>query len=558
VNRNLDLSGFAPGTGFLRASGSGAAGDGRFGMPVAAGVDIDGDGRRDYARANMIDSPLGRTRAGAVQLIFGDGAIAGTIDLAVANMRVLPIIGDGVQEATGGEIWMADVTGDGLGDLIIGRPNYRASSPDRIGAGALTVIVGGPALRTLATNGATLDLRSPPASVNVVTIIGAAALDRMGFWMRTGDITGDGVDDLAVGADQEDNGGATNSGAVYVIRGGAHLNANLTVDLANFGATALAGRILKILPPPGADRYHFGATVAVADLDGNLRAEVIASASLNRAGGALLADGAPAGSAEGSGGNIGGSVFILWDDNLPAGATWPAGLTFTMGALPMSGTRIDGGSVAGRYVNDRFGEEILGGLDFDGDATADVFFGDISGQALTRAASGVGHLFFSAAKLKNRNFTMSNPPGDIALATFYGPEAGAIFSDTAAQGDFDNDGFDDLAIGSPLANPLGRSAAGIIHVVWGRAGSWPATVDLLDSQKPSPTVLRISDILGAKGGTSTSDRGDTLMYSAAPGDMDGDGRDDLVVNEMRGNGVDPAALDVGNLIIIGGAAIPKQ
>jgi len=558
TNQNLDLLGLASGNGFLRASGSGAAGDGRFGMPVAGGHDLDGDGHLDFARANMLDSPLGRTRAGSVQVIFGNSQIAQGIDLAVANTRVLSILGDGVQEATGGEIWMADLTGDGVGDLIIGRPNFRASSPDRIGAGALTIIVGGPALRTLATNGAPLDLRSPPATVNVVTIVGAAALDRMGFWMREGDISGDGIDDLAVGADQEDNGGANNSGAVYVIRGGAHLNANLTIDLANFGATALAGHLFKILPPAGSERFHFGSTVAVMDLDSNLRAEVLASASLNRAGGSLLAEGAAPGTAEGSGANIGGSVFILWDDNVPMGATWPAGLVFTMGSLPMSSTRIDGGTVAGQFTNDRLGEEMLGGLDYNGDLEADVFFGDITGQPLTRANAGLGHVFFSAADLKNRSFDMGSVPNDLELTTFFGPEAGAISSDTAAQGDFDNDGFDDLAIGSPTANPMGRTSAGTMHVVWGRAGAWPATVDLQEGMKPSPTELRITDIFGANGETSANDRGDTLMYSATSADMDNDGRDDLVINEMRGNGVAAAALDVGNLIIIGGATVPKE
>ncbi|HBK90511.1 MAG TPA: hypothetical protein DDZ68_02440, partial [Parvularcula sp.] len=558
ANRTLDLQGFAPAAGFLRASGSGAAGDGRFGLPVAGGHDADLDGHRDYARANMLASPLGRARAGGVQLIFGDGRIAGNVDLAVPNNRVLNIVGDGAQEATGGEIWMADVTGDGAGDLIIGRPNFRAAAPDRIGAGALTIIVGGPALRTLATNGATLDLRAPPPSVRIVTLVGAATLDRLGFWMRTGDITGDGVDDIAVGADQEDTGGAVNSGAVYVIRGGPHLDANLTVDLAGFGATALDGRIFRVLPPPGSADYHFGATVALADLDGNRRAELIASASLNRAGGVLLAEGAPPGSAVGSGGNPGGSVFILWDDNLPAGALWPANLTFTMGALPISQTRIDGGSVAGQYTNDRFGEEILGGLDYNGDAAPDVFFGDITGQATGRDAAGVGHVFFTAARLKNRSFTMSAPPVDIALTTIFGPSAGAIFSDTAAHGDFDNDGIDDLAVSSPTASPFGRVSAGIMHVIWGRSGNWPAVVDLLDARKPSPALLRITDIFGARGDVSASDRGDTLMYSAASADMDRDGRDDLIVNEMRGNGVSPAATDVGNLLVIGGAAIPKQ
>ena len=558
TNQTLDILGLT-GPGFLRASGQGAAGDGRFGMPVAAGFDLDGDGHLDFARSNMIDSPLGRNRAGSVQLIFGDSQITTDIDLAMANTKVLSIYGAAVQEAAGGEIWMADVTGDGIGDLLIGRPNFRASAPDRIGAGALTIIVGGPALRTLATNGTPLDLAAPPGTVNVFTIVGADILDRMGFWFREGDISGDGITDFAVGADQEDNGGAVNAGAVYVVRGGAHLNATATVDLANFGATAIAGHIFKILPPPGSASYHFGSTVTVADLDGNMRAEVLASASLARAGGVLLADGAAPGTAVGTGGNPGGSVFILWDDNVPAGSPWPAGLTFTMGALPMSGTRIDGGAVPGQFTNNRIGEEMLGGLDYNGDMEADLFLGDITGDALGRTAAGVGHLFFSAADLKNRNFNMSAVPNDLNLTTTYGPEAGAISNDTTAHGDFDNDGLDDLAIGSPLANPFGRTAAGTVHVVWGRPDPWPATVDFLDANKPSPTDLRITDIYGALGETSSvTDKGDTLMYSATAADMDNDGLDDLIINEMRGNGVAPAALDVGNLLIIGGATIPKE
>jgi hypothetical protein len=143
------------------------------------------------------------------------------------------------------------------------------------------------------------------------------------------------------------------------------------------------------------------------------------------------------------------------------------------------------------------------------------------------------------------------------VTTFFGPEPGAISSDTSLHGDFDNDGFDDLGIASPIADPRGRNAAGIIHVIWGRAGTWPARVDLQEGAKPSPADLRITDILGANGEQSTDDRGDTLMYSAASADMDGDGRDDLIINEMRGNGVAATAFDVGNLLIIGGARIPK-
>jgi hypothetical protein len=223
----------------------------------------------------------------------------------------------------------------------------------------------------------------------------------------------------------------------------------------------------------------------------------------------------------------------------------------------MSTTRIDGGSVAGQFTNRRFGEEILGGLDYNGDGSADVFFGDITGDAAGRSVAGVGHIFFGAAALRNRSFSMSSVPGDLTVTTLAGPEIGAISSDTAAHGDFDNDGFDDLAIGSPKADPLGRSSAGMVHVIWGRPTPWPSFADLREGEKPDPSELQITDILGAIGSIPGTEDGDTLMYSATAADMDGDGLDDLIVNEMLGNGVAPAAVDVGNLLIIGGAIVPK-
>ena len=556
VPQTLDVNGLTAGNGFLRVSGS--ASTGRFGVPVAGGWDCDGDGNADFAMSGMQASPMGRDRAGQVDLILGDGQIRQSMDTAQANPNLLRIAGAGPQEAAGGEIWRDDVTGDGLGDLIIGRPNYRASAPDRIGAGALTIVVGGQGLRDLASNGMILDLAAPPPSAVVLTIAGAAELDRLGFWMRTGDVTGDGVADILVGADQEDIAGEANRGAAYLIRGGSHLNANLDIDLIDFGSTAIAGHVLKITPPAGSGGYHFGATVDIADIDDNGRGDILIAASLKRVGGELLAEDAPAGSAVAIGANPGGSLFIVWDDNISPAAVWAAGLAFSTNSAPASMTRIDGGSVAGVFTSHSFAEEILGGLDYNDDGEADLFLGDIWGIGRSdRDRGGVGHLFFSAASLKNRNFSVSNVPGALVVTTVLGPEAGTITNDTSLHGDFDGDGIADLAIASPLASPLGRVHAGTIHVLWGRGGTWPSLIDLAAGMRPEPASFPITDIYGANGEQSVNDTGDTLMYSAAAADIDGDGRTDLIVNEMRGNGVSTTALDVGNLLIIGGARVPK-
>ena len=142
-----DLMDVAPGDGLYRRL-LGSVGNGSSGVPVAGGFDMDKDGDRDYAMTAMRASPQGRFSAGQVFLVFGDGQAIGVVDTADSDPRVLKIHGDQVQENAGSEIWMADVTGDGFGELIICRQNY-SPDQDRIGAGALTMIFPDEALRTI-------------------------------------------------------------------------------------------------------------------------------------------------------------------------------------------------------------------------------------------------------------------------------------------------------------------------------------------------------------------------------------------------------------------------
>ncbi len=210
----------------------GSVGSGSFGVPVTGGFDCDGDGFQDMAMSSMVASPLARDRAGEVYLIFGNGMIGGTRDTAGMAPDILKIFGAAPHEITGAEIWMDDVTGDGLGDLLIGRQNY-SPDPDRIGAGALTLIVGSPALREYAATLQPLDLQSPPANLTIITFVGAQRFGRLGIWMRTGDVTGDvttdidgniipaAIADIVVAADQATvNLGQAHNGRVYIIRGG--------------------------------------------------------------------------------------------------------------------------------------------------------------------------------------------------------------------------------------------------------------------------------------------------------------------------------------------------
>jgi hypothetical protein len=526
---------------------SGSVGRGDQGLPVAGGFDVDGDGFRDLLVGFFKADPLGREDAGEVNLVFGDGTLGDMVDTATDDPRLLRFVGAGRKETAGSEVWMDDVTGDGLGDLLICRQNFTLGG-ERIGAGALTIVPGSAALRTRAANFETVDLAAP-GEVTVTTLVGAKALDRLCIWVRTGDVDGDGIADILVGADQEDLPGETNRGAAYVVRGGAHLGAGGVIDLADLGETVLVGHIARLTPPPGSMRHHFGATCQIGDLDGNGRGEVLVAATIARSGAAIEADGAPAGTAEANAGAPDGAIYIVWDENFPLGL-WPAGFTLDLAALPGDLTVIHG-----EAANRNFGEEILAGLDYDGDGAADLFVGDLLSDDPEGRISipGIGYVFFGAADLRGLDLDLDEPPPALVVSRIVGPSTGSLGADTAAHGDFDGDGLADLAFGSPHASPQGRASAGIVHVFFGQLGGWPAQMNTAPGELLDPSVVRIAVIRGAAGARN-GDLGDTLAYSGTAADFDDDGQMDLIINEMVGNGVAPGTVDVGNLLVLGGSA----
>ncbi len=550
----VDIAGLDPDEGELTRV-HGFDGDGRFGTPVAGPMDMDEDGYPDFAVAYMRASPLGRLGAGEVYLVFGRGAIGEIIDTSQPQERVLRLAGDVLSEAAGSEIWVDDVTGDGLGDLLIGRQNH---TPDesledaRIGAGALTIVVGGAWLRTFSAGLGYLDLRNPDPSIPILTIVGRDELDRFGIWFRTGDVDGDMIADIVVAADQEDSGGENNSGAAYLIRGGPHLATSERIDLRNWTSSLLAGHLIRLRPPSGAAGFHFGSTCQIADLDNNGRGEVLLSAALNRAGATISPFGG-SGSARGTGGAPKGHVYIAWDHNFPA-APWPTDREIDLSAGLNMNTVIRGGT-----DNLIFGEEIVGGLDLDGNGMTELFVGDFladGSASRTKPLSGIGYVFYDAQALKGLSFDLDNLPADMALVRILGPRSGAIAADTAIMADFDGDGIGDLLFGSPHAYPQGRRSAGAIHVLYGQAELWPPLIDTSNGALPPPSEIRITEIHGARGGL-LNDTGDTLCYSVSAGDADGDQVADIVTNEMVGNGLAPGTIDVGNLVVLSGAYISK-
>ncbi len=202
-----------------------------------------------------------------------------------------------------------------------------------------------------------------------------------------------------------------------------------------------------------------------------------------------------------------------------------------------------------------FGEELLGGKDYDNDGKADLFVGDLTADGtggVARTNAGLGHVIYDIASLKGASFDLSFPPPGFSMATFIGPTAGSIAADTAMHGDFNGDGIDDLAFSSPTDDPMNRTNAGTLHILLGQNGVWPVLSDLAPGPNYPSTGIKIVEIYGAKGSVG-SNTGDILCYSGADGDINGDGITDLIMNEMEGDG--SSAVDVGNLLIFDSATL---
>lgn len=92
-------------------------------------------------------------------------------------------------EHTGSEVWLDDITGDGVAELILTRQNF-TPDPSRMGAGAVMILIGGVGVATQGASLLPIDLANPPAmGVTLTTIVDVQARGRAGARVigRSGD-----------------------------------------------------------------------------------------------------------------------------------------------------------------------------------------------------------------------------------------------------------------------------------------------------------------------------------------------------------------------------------
>lgn len=525
---------------------------GDYGLPVELG-DLDGDGHVDLVVAPMAASsgPDGdREEAGEVYVYPGDGDISGELDRSTLDPseRGLTLLGARAFDLTGTELFTADVNGDGIEDLLVSAQNYGHAADDeagdlRVNCGVVYVVFG---REGLLDGGPVIDLLDPPAGV--LRIVGALPGDRLGIWVEAGDLDGDGIDDILIGADQwpalatvEEP--RSHIGRVHVIYGREQFPPS--IDLASFDDEVCEIR--------GRDHDdHFGSCLHARDLDADGFAELIVGAAINRL--SAQQRGVSPFPVHAAGGAAGyrnlvpraGEVYVFASDaeqpRLPA-------LTDLAQPLPPAITsRMT--RIYGQSQSSVTGEEITSG-DFNGDGLVDLVLGSITATARdgTRFA-GAAHMIYWQHGLRGTEIDLNDQrqvpwPDGLRVSNMYGANRNDIFGDTLAAGDFNHDGYDDLAVGIPHYDlgPGSSDDRGLVAIVFGSsrtlAPSWTP-------QNATPgDELEVLFVVGAQ-------PEDLLSYSMEARDVDNDGYADLFPNSMRGDGAGDRYPNAGEATLISG------
>ena len=445
-----------------------------FGFSLTAG-DFNGDRTSDLVVGVYGENISDIEDVGAVNVILGSAAGLTTTDNQIWTQNSPGIMGEaGSAERFGGSAIAGDFNGDSISDLAISATGENLG--DLSNVGGVNIIYGsGNGLTPIGNQFWTQDSNDIAGN--------AEDGDKWGKILAAGDFNGDGADDLAIGAEDEDIGDVIDAGAVNIIYGSM-------VSRGSAGLTATNNHVwhqnsLGIVgTSENGDKW--GKSLAVEDFNGDGADDLAVGVADEDIGDVVDA----------------GAVNIIYGSD--------AGLT----AMDNQIWTQDSPEIIGNLENaDRWGESLAAG-DFNGDGIGDLAVGvadeDI-GDVVDAGAVNIIYGSDTGLTATNNQVWHQNSTDIIGNA-----ENLDNFGSSLAVGDFNGDGKDDIAIASLFESIGDVELAGAVNVIYGSDAGLTATDNQIWHQ----------DSLGIAGNFEDFD---SFGSSLSAGDFNNDGFADLAI-----------------------------
>jgi hypothetical protein len=362
-----------------------------------------------------------------------------------------------------------DFNDDGIADLMLSaskEPNLYSDST----AGVIYFIFG----KSGSSSFSTIDLATfTTSNTNGFHIYGGNVADELSTSAGLGDFNGDGIDDIAVGAQLANPSSRTDAGIVYVIYGRTSV---ADIDLRTFSASSTNGFMIY-----GQQQFDsFGnSLMPIGDFNGDGRKDLLALCNNN---------------------GVRATAYVIFGTNTRTTDLDLASLTANTDGFRITATP-DSSRIY--YVGD-----------VNNDGFDDAGVGNYGGTYSGRSSSGIVYLIFGhSTGTAFPDLTLSSMTSGAGAVRILGATASAMLGfGGGSGGDFNHDGLHDFMIGTVNS----------VYVIFGQSGV--ATYSDIDLS----TYLTSNTDAGQL--FSTASGGGYPWYMGSPGDIDGDGITDVFIS----------------------------
>lgn len=312
---------------------------------------------------------------------------------------------------------------------------------------------------------------------------------------KAGDVNGDGIDDVIIGADCTGNGESiAQPGYSYVLFGTS------SGFPANFSLSTLNGSNGFVIKGIAADDSTGCSVSSIGDVNNDGLDDLIIGARFSDAKG-----------------NNSGRTYVVYGQQ----GSFPK----TLELSSLNGS--NGFVINGITADDRFGRAVNTASDVNNDGIEDFIIGARLANPDDKRNAGQSYVVFGKQGGFSASFDIASLNGSNGFAIDGINNGDDLGFSVASTGDLNGDGFSDVVIGALGADPNSKQNAGQSYVIFGKSGGFPARVNL--------SALNGSDGFRINGLAA----GDNLGHSVnRAGDINGDGLDDLIVGspEADSNG----------------------